>query len=144
MKVRIINKSGFDLPKYETSGAAGFDIRASIKSEDVIRPGETVIVPTGLYVAVPKGYELQIRGRSGLAMKHAISITHGVGTIDSDYRGEIKVFLTNHGLLPFDIKPGDRVAQGIVAPVVQAELEEVKELDETERGTGGFGSTGRN
>jgi dUTP pyrophosphatase len=143
MKVKIINNSGFPLPKYETPGAAGFDIKASIKNEDVIKPRETVIVPTGLYVAIPQGYELQIRGRSGLAMKYAIGITHGVGTVDSDYRGEIKIFLTNHGALPFEIKPGDRIAQGIIAPVIQAEWEEVETLDETKRGAGGFGSTGK-
>lgn len=143
MKVKIINKSGFQLPKYETDGAAGFDIRAKLdQPEKTLRAGYMVSIPTGLYIAVPHGCELQIRGRSGLAFKSGISILHGVGTIDSDYRGEIKILLANHSDTDFKIKNGDRIAQGILAPVIQAQWMEVDELEETNRGTGGFGHTG--
>jgi dUTP pyrophosphatase len=149
MKVKIINKSGFPLPKYETEGAAAFDIRAvlpyDIKSCRYIKiaPGQQCNIDTGLYIQLPKGKALLIPGRSGNAFKHGISVTHGIGTIDSDYRGEIKICLTNHGKEPFEVKHGDRIAQGIIVDVYQAEWEEVEELDETSRGTGGFGSTGR-
>ena len=145
MKVKIVNKSGFDLPKYETEGAAAFDIRAIINQGVTdIMPGEQMNIDTGLYFEIPKGYELQIRGRSGNAFRHGIGIVHGVGTIDSDYRGEVKVCLINHGEEVFYINHSDRIAQGVIAPIIQAEWEEVEELDTTERGTGGFGSTGRN
>ena len=144
MKVKIVNKSGFDLPKYETEGAAAFDIRAIINQGVTdIMPGEQMNIDTGLYFEIPKGYELQIRGRSGNAFRHGIGIVHGVGTIDSDYRGEVKVCLINHGEEVFYINHSDRIAQGVIAPIIQAEWEEVEELDTTERGTGGFGSTGR-
>jgi dUTP pyrophosphatase len=144
MKVKIVNKSGFDLPRYETKGAAAFDIQAKLDTDKVIlKPGKQINFETGLYIAVPEGYELQVRGRSGNAMNYGISVTHGVGTIDSDYRGEIKIFITNHGEKDFEIKNGDRIAQGIVAPIEQVEWEEVAELDKTERGENGFGSTGR-
>ncbi len=145
MKVEIVNKSGFDLPKYETSGSAGFDIRAILPNDDIyyLQSHKQINLSTGIFVEVPEGYELQVRGRSGNAMKYGISVTQGVGTVDSDFRGEIKIFLTNHGDEPFPIKHGDRVAQGIFAPIKQAEWKEVDELSVTSRGENGFGSTGK-
>jgi len=145
MKIKIINKSGFELPQYKTKGSAGFDIRALIPTSDTyfLKPHKQVNLHTGLYVQIPNDYELQIRGRSGNAMEYGISVTQGVGTIDSDYTGEINIFLTNHGEENFIIKHGDRVAQGIIAPIVQAEWVEVDKLDKTERGEDGMGSTGR-
>ena len=146
MKVKIVNKSGFDLPKYETAGAAAFDIRAKLPKcliSTAILPGKQLNINTGLYIQLPQGKALLIPGRSGNAFKHGISVTHGVGTIDSDYRGEIKICLTNQGKDLFIIKHGDRIAQGIIVNIYRAEWEEVEELDTTERGTGGFGSTGR-
>lgn len=147
MKIKIVNKSGFELPKYETEGSVGFDIRALLsKGENyayMLYPHKQVNLHTGLYVQIPIGYELQIRGRSGNAMKYGISVTHGVGTIDNDYRGELNIFLTNHGDEPFAIKHGDRVAQGIISPIIQAEWIEVDKLDETNRGENGMGSTGK-
>lgn len=149
--VKIINKSGFPLPKYETNGSAGFDIRAVLTTTEMLTSpnGAITLEPdswfnfsTGLYVEIPEGYELQIRGRSGLAFKHGISIVHGVGTADSDYRGEIKICLINHSNEPFVVKNGDRIGQGIIAPIRQAEFEEVEELSDSDRGQGGFGSTG--
>lgn len=146
MKVKIINKSGFPLPKYETEGSAGFDIRALLPKgrgySYRLEPHKQVNLKTGLYVQIPIGYELQIRGRSGNAMRYGISVTQGVGTVDSDYIGEINVFLTNHGDEPFIINHGDRVCQGIISPLYQAEWIEVDELDETDRGMNGLGSTG--
>jgi len=146
MKVKIINKSGFDLPKYETEGAAGFDLRVSktVVQNLTIPPQDRLLIPTGLYVAVPKGYEIQIRPRSGLAISRGITVLNSPGTIDSDYRGEIKVIIKNTTSIPFFIKPGEKIAQGVLCPIEQAEWEEVDKLDETERGEGGFGHTGRN
>ena len=129
-------------PKYETSGSSGMDIAAYIEDDMIIHPGEKSLVPTGLSIAIPRGYEIQIRPRSGLAAKKNITVLNTPGTIDADYRGEIKVILINFGKEKFIIKNGDRIAQMVVAPVVQADLEEVKELSGTERGSGGFGSTG--
>ena len=142
LDVKIVNKSDFPLPKYESKGASGFDIRAIIANKITINPGEQYNFDTGLYVEIPKGYELQIRGRSGLAFKHGISLLHGVGTIDSDYRGEIGICLVNHSNKPYIVKNGDRIAQGIIAPVYQAEWVEVGELSDSERGQAGYGSTG--
>ena len=128
------------LPTYATDGAAGMDVLAA---EDVILPaGGRHAVATGLSVAIPEGYEIQVRPRSGLALKHGISVPNAPGTIDSDYRGELKVILINHGAEPFAIARGDRVAQLVLAPVVRMTWDEVDALDETERGGGGFGSTG--
>jgi dUTP pyrophosphatase len=139
------NGIGLPLPKYETSGAAGMDLRAAIDDWTTMRiqPGCSALVPTGISVAVPPGYELQVRPRSGLAAKHAISIVNSPGTVDSDFRGEIKVILINHGHEPFEIERGDRIAQAVVAPVTRVAWVEVEALDETERGAGGYGSTGR-
>jgi dUTP pyrophosphatase len=137
---RLPHGAGLPLPAYATSGAAGMDV---VSAEDVtLAPGARHAVATGLTLAIPKGYEVQVRPRSGLALKHGITVPNTPGTIDSDYRGELKVILINHGTEPFMIQRGDRVAQLVLAPVLQAAWEEVAELDATERGEGGFGSTG--
>ncbi|MGQ7829854.1 dUTP diphosphatase [Altererythrobacter sp. Z27] len=137
---RLPNGVGLDLPHYATGGAAGMDV---VSAETVsIAPGARHAVATGLALAIPHGYEIQVRPRSGLALKHGITVPNTPGTIDSDYRGELKVILINHGAEPFAIARGDRVAQLVLAPVTQAEWNEVDELDETVRGAGGFGSTG--
>ncbi|ALE15562.1 Deoxyuridine 5'-triphosphate nucleotidohydrolase [Altererythrobacter epoxidivorans] len=137
---RLPHGEGLDLPHYATSGAAGMDV---VSAEDVtLEPGARYPVATGLAMAIPEGYEIQVRPRSGLAFKHGITVPNTPGTIDSDYRGELKVLLINHGTEPFPIQRGDRVAQLVLAPVTQAAWEEVDSLDETERGSGGFGSTG--
>ncbi len=137
---RLPHGEGLPLPAYATSGAAGMDV---VSAEDVvIAPGARHPVATGLALAIPHGFEIQVRPRSGLALKHGITVPNTPGTIDSDYRGELKVLLINHGQEPFAIARGDRVAQLVLAPVVQASWDEVDELDETQRGAGGFGSTG--
>ena len=141
MKVRINSLSGV-YPSYETEGSAGMDIRAYLAEPVVIEPGRRALIPTGLFMEFEPGYEVQIRARSGLAAKHGIGLVNGVGTIDSDYRGEIKVALINMGEDAFEVKNGDRIAQMVVAPVVRAEVEPAEELSDTERGKGGFGSTG--
>jgi len=130
------------LPKYETSGSSGMDLAANIDANINIDPGKTAIIPTGLALSIPKGFEVQIRPRSGLAAKQKISVLNTPGTIDADYRGEIKVILINLGHEPFKVEKGLRIAQMVVCPIVQAELKEVDDLSETERGKGGFGSTG--
>ena len=130
------------LPKYETSGSSGMDLAANIDAYINIDPGKTAIIPTGLALSIPKGFEVQIRPRSGLAAKQKISVLNTPGTIDADYRGEIKVILINLGHEPFEVEKGLRIAQMVVCPIVQAQLKEVDDLSETERGKGGFGSTG--
>ena len=130
------------IPKYETPGSSGMDIAAHLEKNIIIKPGEKALVSTGFSIAIPKGYEVQIRPRSGLAAKKNITVLNTPGTIDADYRGEIKVILINHGKEEFVIKNGERIAQMVVCPVVQANLEEVEELSDTIRGSGGFGSTG--
>ena len=130
------------IPKYETSGSSGMDVAAHIENNIIINPGEKALVSTGFSVAVPKGYEIQIRPRSGLAAKRSITVLNTPGTIDADYRGEIKVILINLGKEKFIVKNGERIAQMVVCPVVQANLEEVEDLPDTKRGSGGFGSTG--
>ena len=137
---RLPHGEGLDLPHYATGGAAGMDV---VSAEDVtIPPGGRHAVATGLAMAIPPGYEIQVRPRSGLALKHGITVPNTPGTIDSDYRGELKVILINHGQEPFPIARGDRVAQLVLAPVTRASWREVEELDPTQRGDGGFGSTG--
>lgn len=137
---RLAQSEGLDLPAYATAGAAGMDV---VSAEDVIlAPGARHAVATGLAMAIPPGFEIQVRPRSGLALKHGITVPNTPGTIDSDYRGELKVILINHGAEAFEIRRGDRVAQLVLAPVAQASWLEVAELDETVRGEGGFGSTG--
>ena len=130
------------LPKYETAGSSGMDLAANIVDNINVDPGKTAIIPTGLALSVPKGFEVQIRPRSGLAAKQKISVLNTPGTIDSDYRGEIKVILINLGQKSFIVEKGLRIAQMVVCPVVQAQIKEVEDLNETERGKGGFGSTG--
>ena len=141
MKVKIYSRSGL-YPSYETAGAAGMDIRAWLREPVVLQPGERALIPTGLFMEFEPGYEVQLRARSGLAVKHGIGLVNGVGTIDSDYRGEIKVALINLGQEAFAVKNGERIAQMVISPVVQAEIEPSEMLTETERGSGGFGSTG--
>ena len=137
---RLPHGEGLALPAYATAGAAGMDV---LSAEDVIlAPGARHGVATGFALAIPAGYEIQVRPRSGLALKHGISVPNTPGTVDSDYRGELKVILINHGAEPFSIQRGDRVAQLVLAPVVQARWDEVAELGDTARGSGGFGSTG--
>ena len=137
---RLPHFDGLELPAYATAGAAGMDVLAA--EELVLAPGERQMVATGLALAVPLGFEIQVRPRSGLALKHGIAVPNTPGTIDSDYRGELKVILINHGAEPFKVRRGDRIAQLVLAPVVRASWLKVDELDETARGEGGFGSTG--
>jgi dUTP pyrophosphatase len=130
------------LPRYMSAGAAGLDLAAALDAPLTLLPGARALVPTGLAIAVPPGHEAQVRPRSGLALKHGVTCLNAPGTIDEDYRGEVGVILVNHGTEPFTIRHGDRVAQLVIAPVVQAEIREVDALGETGRGGGGFGSTG--
>ncbi len=130
------------LPGYETGSAAGMDIRAALVKPITLNPGERTLIPTGLQMALPEGYEAQIRPRSGLAIRNGITMLNSPGTIDADYRGEVKVIAINHGQDEFVINHGDRIAQMVIAPVIQLPIKEVSELDETDRGEGGFGSTG--
>ncbi|MCI1778944.1 MAG: dUTP diphosphatase [Bacteroidales bacterium] len=142
MKIRIVNKSGFGMPEYATSLSAGIDLKASIKGSVSIDSLERVMVPTGIFMELPAGYEAQIRPRSGWAAKYGITVCNSPGTIDADYRGEIKVMLVNLSRNVFEINPGDRIAQMVISKFEKAEFEEVEELTDTERGSGGFGSTG--
>ena len=142
MKVKIVNKSRHALPEYQTPLSAGLDIRANLDESVTLRPLERAMIPTGLYVELPEGCEMQIRPRSGLAAKHGITVLNSPGTIDADYRGEIKVILVNLSNEPFTIESGERIAQMIVARYEQIEWQPVEELGATERGAGGFGSTG--
>lgn len=142
MKVKVIKNNQFDLPVYETKGSAGVDLQANIENPVILRPLERALIPTGLFLEIPEGYEAQVRARSGLAIKHGISLVNGIGTIDSDYRGEIKVILINLGDKDFTINNGDRIAQMIFIKHEQADFELVEELQDTERGEGGFGHTG--
>jgi dUTP pyrophosphatase len=142
MKIDIVNRSGLPLPAYATAGAAGMDLYAAVDQPVTIQPLGRVLIPTGLSIALPPGYEAQIRPRSGLALRHGISMPNTPGTIDSDYRGEIGVILVNLGQEPFVVKHGDRIAQMVIARYEQTTWEPVTVLGETERGVGGFGSTG--
>ena len=144
MKVRIINQSGYDLPAYETPLAAGMDLRSTLKEDVVLESLERKLFPTGLFIELPAGYEAQIRPRSGLAYKYGISIVNAPGTIDADYRGEIKVLLVNLSKEAYTVKPGERIAQMVVARHEQVVWEAVEELSDTKRGAGGYGSTGKN
>ena len=142
---RLPHSEGLPIPAYETAQAAGMDLRAAVAENEpmTLAPGARAMVPTGLTMALPDGYEAQVRPRSGLAAKHGITCLNTPGTIDADYRGEVKVILINLGAEPFVIKRGERIAQMVIAPVTRATLTEVEPLDETARGAGGFGSTGR-
>ena len=139
---RLPHGIGLDLPSYATSGAAGMDLLAAIEAPVKIEPGQRKLIPTGFCIALPPGYELQVRPRSGLALKHGITLPNTPGTIDEDYRGEVGVIVLNAGSEVFEITRGMRIAQAVLAPVVRALWQEVDDLDETNRGTGGFGSTG--
>ena len=143
MKVKVINRSSYDLPRYETAQAAGLDVRADLRESIVLGPLERALVSTGLYVEIPDGYEIQVRPRSGLAARHGISLVNAPGTIDPDYRGEIKVILVNLSNEPFELRPGERIAQLVVSRFSRIDWEPVDELAPTDRGEGGFGSTGR-
>jgi dUTP pyrophosphatase len=138
---RLPHGAGLDLPTYASADAAGLDLRAA--EDATLAPGARALIATGFAIALPRGYEAQIRPRSGLAAKHGVTVLNSPGTIDADYRGEVKVILINHGPEPFAIVRGDRIAQMVVAPVTRATLSEVTALDETARGAGGFGSTGK-
>lgn len=142
---RLPHAEGLALPAYETTGSAGMDLRAALPEFEpvVLAPGERKLIPTGLKIALEPGYEAQVRPRSGLALKHGVTCLNAPGTIDSDYRGEVGVILINHGQIPFEIQRGERIAQLVIAPYAQAVMAEVEALDETARGAGGFGSTGR-
>lgn len=142
MKVKIINKSAFPAPAYATAQSAGMDLKANLEESVTIGPLERAMVPTGLHIALPAGFEAQVRPRSGLAAKRGITVLNTPGTIDADYRGEIKVILVNLSNEPFEIVPGERIAQMVIARHETVEWEEVEVLDETDRGQGGFGSTG--
>lgn len=143
--LRLPHAEGLPLPAYETAQAAGMDLRAAVEDDTpfVLHPGARHAVPTGFAFALPAGFEAQVRPRSGLALKSGVTCLNSPGTIDADYRGEVKVILVNHGAEDFVIRRGDRIAQLVIAPVVQASWTEVTTLDETERGAGGFGSTGK-
>lgn len=143
MKIEVINHSGHPLPNYETAQSAGMDIRAHIAEDIVLQSMQRAIVPTGLSIALPAGYEAQVRPRSGLAAKNGITVLNAPGTIDADYRGEVKVILVNLSDQPFTIENGTRIAQLVIAPVTQGDWQEVEVLGETSRGSGGFGSTGK-
>jgi len=142
MKVNIVNRSRFPLPQYATVHSAGLDLRADLEHSQVLKPLERALVPTGLFIELPEGYEAQVRPRSGLAAKHGISIVNTPGTIDPDYRGEIKVVLVNLSDVPFTLEPGERIAQMIIARFEHISWNEVETLSETVRGEGGFGHTG--
>jgi dUTP pyrophosphatase len=142
MEIRIVNESGNPLPAYETAFSAGMDLRASLEAPVVLKPLSRALVGTGLYIELPPGYEAQIRPRSGLAAKHGITVLNTPGTIDADYRGEIKVILVNLSADEYQIQPGDRIAQMIIARHERAALVQVNELSQTQRGSGGFGHTG--
>lgn len=142
MKVQIVNKSAYEAPFYATVNSAGMDLKANIEEPITLAPLQRAMVPTGLYIALPEGTEAQVRPRSGLAAKHGVTVLNTPGTIDADYRGEIKVILVNLSNEPFTINPGERIAQMVVARYEKVEWDEVESLDETERGAGGFGSTG--
>lgn len=142
MQVRVINHSKHPLPKYETSDSAGMDLRASLEETRTLGPGERIMVPTGLFLELPKGFEAQIRPRSGLAIKHGITVLNSPGTIDADYRGEVKVLLINHSQEEFEIKDGERIAQILISRHETISWAPVEVLTESTRGEGGFGSSG--
>ncbi len=141
--INIINRSQHALPAYESPASAGMDLRADLIEAITLKPGSRQLIPTGLYIALPVGFEAQVRPRSGLAIKNGITVLNSPGTVDADYRGEIKVILINHGQEDFTINSGDRIAQLVIAKHERAEWMVVEELESTERGEGGFGSTGR-
>ena len=141
--IRVINESPYPLPEYATPHSAGLDLRAHLNESVLLQPGERRLVPTGLRMALPDGWEAQVRPRSGLALKHGVTVLNSPGTIDADYRGPVGVIVVNHGSEAFEITPGERIAQLVFARYERAEWQEVDELDATERGEGGFGHSGR-
>lgn len=141
-EVRMVLEEGVKAPSYESQGSAGADVRAHVSAPVVIAPGRSALVPTGLFLEIPKGYEIQVRPRSGLALRHSITVLNTPGTIDSDYRGEVGIVLINHSDSPFTVNDGDRIAQLVLAKVEQASFVKVDTLGTTGRGSGGFGSTG--
>ncbi|MDR2912699.1 MAG: dUTP diphosphatase [Alistipes sp.] len=143
MQIKVINRSAFELPKYETELSAGMDVRADLTESVTLKPLERAMIPTGLFVELPAGVEMQVRPRSGLAAKHGLTVLNAPGTIDADYRGEIRVILVNLSSEPFEIRAGERIAQLVVARHERVEWQPTDELSETTRGAGGFGSTGR-
>lgn len=143
MKIKVINRSAFDLPEYATALAAGLDVKADIAESVTLKPLERAMIPTGLYVEISEGYEIQVRPRSGLAAKHGVTVLNSPGTIDADYRGEIRVILVNLSNDPFEIVPGERIAQFVVARHERIEWQLSETLSDTDRGAGGFGSTGK-
>lgn len=143
MIVKVVNKSNHRLPEYQTAGAAGMDLKADISKPIVLKPGEVQVIPTGLYMAIPDGYEIQVRSRSGLAAKYGIFCLNSPGTLDADWRGNTGVILANFGKNNFVVNPGDRIAQAVLNKIEKIEWVEVSELDTTERGEGGFGHTGK-
>ena len=143
IKVKIINHSPYPCPAYATTQSAGLDLKANLEQPVLLKPLQRALIPTGLFIALPAGYEAQVRPRSGLAIKHGVTVLNTPGTVDADYRGEVCVILVNLSDQPFEVVPGERIAQMVVARHEQVEWEQVEELDATERGAGGFGSTGR-
>lgn len=141
-EIKIMNNSGYPLPEYATNGSSGMDLYANIDKKVTVKMGEVSLIGTGIRISLPEGYEAQIRARSGLALKHGIFLVNGIGTIDSDYTGEIKVILSNAKKEPFDITPGMKIAQMVIVKYEKAEFIEVKSLEKTSRGDGGFGHTG--
>lgn len=142
LQVKIVNKSGNELPSYETSGSAGLDLRANLEQPVDLRPGQRKLIPTGLFIALPEGYEAQVRPRSGLAAKFGVTVLNSPGTVDADYRGEIMVNLINHSKEVFTVRNSMRIAQMVIAKVERIAFLSVETLDDTERGTGGHGHTG--
>ncbi len=142
IKIKVVNRGHQELPQYATPQSAGLDLRANIEEPITLKPMERRLIPTGLHIALPEGYEAQVRPRSGLALKHGITVLNSPGTIDADYRGEVMVLLINLSAENFTINDGERIAQMVVAKCEQGQFEPVTELDETERGTGGYGHTG--
>uniref|UniRef100_UPI00356AC025 dUTP diphosphatase n=1 Tax=Fusobacterium nucleatum TaxID=851 RepID=UPI00356AC025 len=143
VQVKVVRKKGVELPKYETEGSAGMDVRANIKEPITLKSLERILIPTGLKVAIPEGYEIQVRPRSGLAIKHGITMLNTPGTVDSDYRGELKVIVVNLSNEAYTIEPNERIGQFVLNKIEQIEFVEVEELDSTKRGEGGFGHTGK-
>lgn len=144
IKITVLKHGPEDIPKYATQGSAGMDIQAAIDKPIIVKPGERILIPTGFKVEIPENFEIQVRPRSGLAIKHGISILNSPGTIDSDYRGEIGVILINHGDIDFKINPFDRIAQIVVTQIIKVNIIKNDDLSKTQRGSGGFGSTGEN
>ena len=144
IKITVLKHGPEDIPKYATQGSAGMDIQAAIDKHIIVKPGERILIPTGFKVEIPENFEIQVRPRSGLAIKHGISVLNSPGTIDSDYRGEIGVILINHGDIDFKINPFDRIAQIVVTQIIKVNIIKNDDLSNTQRGSGGFGSTGEN